>query len=83
MLIQIKQWLSVVSTEECTMTFGKMLLDSPATLEEICELFVSTGLDQAFPNLSVIDLRISVTLPVSTAGVERSFSQLKLIKSYL
>lgn len=56
--------------------------DSPTTLEEICELFVSTGLEQAFPNLSVL-LRISVTLPVSTAGVERSFSRLKLIKTYL
>ena len=56
--------------------------DSPNTLEQMCELFVSTGLDTASPNISIL-LKVSVILPVSNAGVERSFSRLKLIKTYL
>ena len=35
-----------------------------------------------FPNLSTL-VTISLTLPVSTASVERSFSQMKLIKTHL
>ena len=55
---------------------------SPGTLEEMCVFLVMTGLEKAFPNLSIL-LRISITLPVSTADVERSFSKLKLIQTYL
>ena len=56
--------------------------DSPATLEELSEFLVATSLDKAFPNITTL-VKIGVTIPVSTAGVERSFSHLKLIKSYL
>ncbi len=35
-----------------------------------------------FPNLSVL-LRLALTLPVSSCECERSFSQLKIIKTYL
>ena len=37
---------------------------------------------ESFPNISVA-LRVLLTLPVSVASGERSFSKLKLIKSYL
>lgn len=42
----------------------------------------SNDLFSVFPNLA-ISLRILLTLPVSVASGERSFSKLKLIKSYL
>jgi len=44
---------------------------------------VNDGLDQeVFPNLSVA-LQITLTVPVTVASAERSFSKLKLIKTYL
>lgn len=39
-------------------------------------------LDDVYPNLWIA-LRIAVTLPVTVASAERSFSKLKLIKTYL
>lgn len=36
----------------------------------------------AFPNISIA-LRIMLTIPLTSAGAERSFSKLKLIKTYL
>nr|CAH7759974.1 unnamed protein product [Callosobruchus chinensis]CAH7765221.1 unnamed protein product [Callosobruchus chinensis] len=39
-------------------------------------------MEENFPNLYVA-LRILLTLPVSVASGERSFSKLKIIKSYL
>ena len=53
------------------------MANSPNTLKQMCELLVSTGLD-----ISVL-LKVSVVLPVSTAGVEQSFSRLNLIETYL
>jgi len=46
------------------------------------ELFVNTGLITVFPNLFTI-LKIGVTLPISSASPERSFSKLKIVKSRL
>jgi hypothetical protein len=40
------------------------------------------NLMSSFPNLFIV-LRIFLTLPVSVASGERSFSKLKLIKTYL
>lgn len=42
----------------------------------------SRGITELFPNL-VIALRVLSTIPVGVATAERSFSKLKLIKSYL
>ena len=55
---------------------------SPNTLEQMCELLVHTCLETAFPNICAL-LKVSVTLPVSTAGMERGFCRLNLIKTYL
>jgi len=46
------------------------------------KLFVNTGLITVFPNLFTI-LKIGVTLPISSASPERSFSKLKIVKSRL
>ena len=40
------------------------------------------GFDQLFPYIT-ISLRIFLTLPVTVASAERSFSKLKLIKNHL
>lgn len=45
-------------------------------------LFVNTGLITVFPNLFTI-LKIGVTLPISSASPERSFSKLKIVKTRL
>ena len=39
-------------------------------------------LDSIFPNVSIA-LRIFITLPVTVASAERSFSQIKLVKNFL
>lgn len=49
---------------------------------EILKYLTSSCLSENFPNLYVA-LRIALTLPVSVASGERSFSKLKLIKNYL
>lgn len=49
-----------------------------ALLNFICE----TNLQDEFPNISIV-LRIFLTLPVSVASGERTFSKLKIIKNYL
>lgn len=50
--------------------------------KEILSYIYKNGLISEFPNLSIA-LRILLTLPVSVASGERSFSKLKLIKNYL
>ena len=46
------------------------------------EIYYSNNLVSFFPNLG-ISLRIFLTIPVSVASGERSFSKLKIIKTYL
>ena len=55
---------------------------SPLQPQEVLSFLVEQKLLESFPNLSVA-LRIMLTLPVSVASGERSFSKLKLIKTYL
>lgn len=45
-------------------------------------LFLIKKSNGAFPNLAIA-LRIMLTIPFTSAGAERSFSKLKLIKTYL
>lgn len=49
---------------------------------KILNYITSTGLANVMPNI-VIALRILLTLPMTVASAERSFSKLKLIKTYL
>ncbi|GBM06123.1 hypothetical protein AVEN_134591-1 [Araneus ventricosus] len=49
---------------------------------EILKFFSCNNRSTAFPNL-FIALRILLTIPVTVASGERSFSKLKLIKTYL
>ncbi|KAJ7332951.1 hypothetical protein JRQ81_015131 [Phrynocephalus forsythii] len=49
---------------------------------EVFNYIYSNNLTSVFPNLS-ISLRIYLTVPVTVAEGERSFSKLKLIKNYL
>ena len=53
-----------------------------ASVQEILLFFKKHRLDVAYPNLAIL-FRILGTISVSTAGAERSFSKLKLIKNYL
>ena len=57
--------------------FGKDALDPLQLLNKICSL----QLNEIFPEL-VIALKIFLTIPVSIASGERSFSKLSLIKNY-
>ncbi|XP_041852965.1 zinc finger MYM-type protein 1-like [Melanotaenia boesemani] len=49
---------------------------------ELLDFFHKKELTELYPNLW-ISLRIACTLPVTVASAERSFSKLKLIKTYL
>ena len=53
-----------------------------ATVQELLEFLKSNNLNSAYPNV-VILYRILGTISVSSAGAERSFSRLKLIKNDL
>ena len=51
------------------------------TPQQLLELVISYG-EEVFPNLRVA-LQILLTIAVSIAGCERSFSKLKLVLSHL
>jgi len=49
---------------------------------EILAFLIANDMHDVFPNVSTL-YKLFMTLPVSSATAERSFSRLKLIKSYL
>ena len=77
---------AMISTEICTewKTFHQLLVKQPqdTTASQLKELVSNDMLKAMFPNLNKI-ASIGLTIPVSTASVERSFSQMKMIKTRL
>lgn len=63
-------------------TLLRMLPINSLKAIDLLQYLVTNSFDEIFPNL-VVALRILLTLPVSVASAERSFSKLKLIKTYL
>ncbi|KAL4142012.1 hypothetical protein QTP88_004544 [Uroleucon formosanum] len=53
-----------------------------ATVLELLQLIQDYNLKESYPNIEIV-FRIFLTMPVTAATCERSFSNLKLIKSYL
>lgn len=56
--------------------------DSSNDVSSILNLMVEKGFNEIYPNLTIA-IRILLTLPVTVASAERSFSKLKIIKNYL
>ena len=65
---------------DCQMLFANRQT-LPSTPEELLKATIQYGKD-VFPNLQTA-LQILLTMPVSVASCERSFSKLKIIKTYL
>ena len=57
-------------------------LEMAVTINSILKFMIANDLCSMYPNLSTL-YRIFLTLPISSAGAERSFSRLKLLKTYL
>ncbi|GFX51561.1 zinc finger MYM-type protein 1 [Trichonephila clavipes] len=59
-------------------------LDSINDTKQLIQYILENNLEreEIYPNV-YITIRIMLTVPVSTASVERSFAKLKLIKTYL
>ncbi|KAF0740989.1 zinc finger MYM-type protein 1-like [Aphis craccivora] len=53
-----------------------------ATVIELLQLIQDYNLRESYPNIEIV-FRIFLTMPVTAATCERSFSKLKLIKNYL
>ena len=77
---------AMISTEIRTewKTFRQLLVkqQQDTTASQLKELVSNDMLKAMFPNLNKI-ASIGLTIPVSTASVERSFSQMKMIKTRL
>ncbi|XP_069582652.1 zinc finger MYM-type protein 1-like [Ranitomeya imitator] len=73
---RLKSFLYVAVTQDKKETWKE---DSPL---ELLQFIVKYSLENSVPNI-VILLRIFLTIAVSVATCERSFSKLKLIKNYL
>ena len=63
-------------------TYFKNDIREMATVTEILQKLQTTNLIPSFPGLTTICL-LFITLPVTVASAERSFSKLKIIKNYL
>lgn len=66
------------------MTFRRYITKQPKedTTKLLKELATNSMLVEMFPHLSVL-AKVSLSIPVGTASVERSFSQMKMIKTRL
>ncbi|KAJ3595204.1 hypothetical protein NHX12_004508 [Muraenolepis orangiensis] len=71
----------------CGAEMAEEILNLPSvppkiTAMQLLEILHEKQIQELYPNLS-IGLRIAGTLPVTVASAERSFSKLKLVKTYL
>ena len=57
-------------------------IDNNAIAIDLLKWIVKWGFTESLPNLSIV-LRIFLTMCISIASCERSFSKLKLVKTYL
>ncbi|CAN7942344.1 unnamed protein product [Ixodes pacificus] len=67
---------------DCRLLLSRRAEQKVSRPEELLKFIVEYGDDSVFPNLRVA-IQIMLTIAVSIAGCERSFSKLKLILSYL
>lgn len=68
--------------EELLPTKSKREMQNAGSINHVFKVFCTANMSTVFPNL-YIALKITVTLPVSSASTERSFSRLKLLKTRL
>lgn len=76
--------LSVINASKIFLELKMLstLFSEKITSLEVVNYILSKKLEYLFPN-SLIALKILLTMPVTVASGERSFSKLKLIKDYL
>ena len=72
------EYPTLMSTIRGIFDSGKDLLKS----NDVLSFVIEAGMDNLFPNMCTL-YKIFLTIPVTSAHAERSFSRLKLIKSYL
>jgi len=72
---------SDIATDLCSelIIFRTMVNENTTAIQALRILKTSCG---SFPNINIA-LRILLTIPVASAGAERAFSKLKIIKNYL
>jgi hypothetical protein len=63
-------------------SLSHLLSSEGRRVRDVMDYILKSGLVEIFPNV-VVALRIILSILVSVASGERSFSKLKLIKSYL
>ena len=63
----------------CTL-YSELKMD--LTTDAALPFLIANDMDRAYPHLTILH-RIYKTLPISSASAERSFSRLRLIKTYL
>ncbi|XP_050065941.1 uncharacterized protein LOC126555011 [Aphis gossypii] len=74
--------LTSSSSDEELPTKRKQEMQNAGSINHVFKVFCAANMNSVFPNL-YIAFKITVTLPVSSASTERSFSRLKLLKTRL
>ena len=78
-----KDSADINATELCDELFAlSRRIKEKSSPKVILDYLCRMGLVPLFPNVNVA-MRILLTLPITVASAERSFSKLKLIKTYL
>ena len=62
--------------------YGNIFTTSDLKIGQVLNFMVANDMCDIYPNLTVL-YKLYLTIPVSSAATKRSFSRLKLIKSYL